>query len=170
MTVRQPCLVIGYGNTLRHDDGVGVEVAQAIDAMNLPGVKVITRHQLVPELAAPISESGAVIFVDADPTAAAGPELRPIEASASGQIMAHAANPHSLLTLARDVFGGNPSAWCLAVPVEDFSFGAGLSDRSRQGLRAAVQIVQDFVAGLPSFAWRSAILDKRKNSEDPSLL
>ena len=145
MEACQPCLVIGYGNTLRRDDGVGVEVAQAIEAMNLPGVTVITRHQLVPELAVPIAESRAVIFVDADPSVTEGPELRPIEASESGQIMAHAANPHSLLALARDVFGGSPKAWSLAVPVEDFSYGVGLSHRSQMGLRAATRLVAEVV-------------------------
>ncbi|HUA66603.1 MAG TPA: hydrogenase maturation protease [Alphaproteobacteria bacterium] len=149
MTARHQCLVIGYGNPLRHDDGAGVKVAQTIEALNLPGVKVITRHQLVPELAVPISESKAVIFVDADPTAIAGPELRPIEASASafGQIMAHAANPNSLLALARELFGRHPEAWSLAIPVEDFSFGVGLSERSNEGLSAAVRLFREFVAG-----------------------
>ena len=146
MSGPQPYLVIGYGNTLRHDDGVGVKVAQAIDDMNLPGVKVITRHQLVPELAAPISESRAVIFVDADPMVVAAPELRPIEASTSNPIMAHAANPHSLVALAKDLFGWHPKAWSLAVPVEDFSFGVGLSHRSQMGLHAATRLIREIVA------------------------
>jgi hydrogenase maturation protease len=147
MASPQQCLVIGYGNTLRHDDGAGVEVAQAIAAMNLPHVNVITRHQLVPELAALISESRAVIFVDADPSAPNGAELRPIEASSSEQIMAHAPSPGSLLALARDLFGWHPRAWSLSVPAEDFSFGPGLSRRSQAGVRAAISLVMDVVAG-----------------------
>jgi hydrogenase maturation protease len=152
MSAERPCLVIGYGNTLRHDDGVGVEVAEAIAAMKLPGVKVIMRQQLVPELAALISESRAVIFVDADPAANDGAELRPIEASSSNQIMAHAPNPSSLLALARELFGRHPQAWSLAVPVEDFSYGVGLSHRSQVGLRAATKLIQEVVAGLPNLA------------------
>ena len=30
-------LVIGYGNTLRGDDGVGPRVAEAVEKLNLPG-------------------------------------------------------------------------------------------------------------------------------------
>lgn len=148
----QKCLVIGYGNTLRHDDGVGVEVAQAIAAMNLPGVNVITRHQLVPELAAPISEADAVIFVDADVTASGRTKLRPIEAAESSRIMAHAANPQSLLALAKQAFGGHPKAWSLSVPVEDFNFGFGLSHRSQEGLDTAVKLIRETVAGLTKIA------------------
>lgn len=148
----QSCLVIGYGNTLRRDDGVGVEVAQTIAAMNLPGVNVITRHQLVPELAEPISRANAVIFVDADVTATGRPELRPLEAASTGQTFAHAANPRSLLALTGEIFGGHPKAWSLAVPVEDFSFGFGLSPRTEKGLRSAVKLIQRFALGLAKIA------------------
>ena len=34
-------LVIGYGNTLRGDDGVGPRVAEAIEKLNLPGVRTL---------------------------------------------------------------------------------------------------------------------------------
>lgn len=152
MPAAQPCLVIGYGNTLRRDDGVGVEVALAVAAMNLPGVNVIARHQLVPELAEPISQADTVIFVDADVAATGRPGLRPIEAAPAGQTFAHAANPRSLLALSREVFGGNPIAWSLAVPVEDFSFGFGLSPRSEKALDAAVKLIEQFAAGLAKIA------------------
>jgi hypothetical protein len=33
--------VIGYGNTLRGDDGIGPAVAEAVAALGLPGVRVI---------------------------------------------------------------------------------------------------------------------------------
>jgi hydrogenase maturation protease len=146
------CLVIGYGNTLRRDDGVGVEVAQTIAAMNLPGVEVVTRHQLVPELAAAISRAQAVIFVDADVTASSQAELRSIEAVRSGQIMAHATSPHSLLALSKEVLGSSPKAWVLSIPVEDFSFGFGLSPRAQEGALAAVKLIRDLVAGLANVA------------------
>jgi hydrogenase maturation protease len=146
------CLVIGYGNLLRRDDGVGIEAAQAIAAMNLPGVSVITRQQLVPELAAPISEADAVIFVDADVTARGQVELRLLKPACSSQILAHAADPCSLLTLAKQIFGGGPTAWLLAIPVEDFGFGFGLSRRSQEGLRAAVKLIQQQVRGLAKMA------------------
>ena len=145
-------LVIGYGNTLRRDDGVGVKAAEAIDAMSLPGVKVITRHQLVPELAMPISEADEVIFVDADITGKSEVALKAVEPADSTQIMAHAANPSSLLALAKQVFGNSPRAWALPVPVCDLGFGSRLSSRSRRGLRAAVKLMERQFADLPKIA------------------
>jgi hydrogenase maturation protease len=45
-------LVIGYGNELRSDDGVGPRVARAVAEWRLPGVEAIAVHQLTLELCA----------------------------------------------------------------------------------------------------------------------
>jgi hydrogenase maturation protease len=135
-------LVVGYGNTLRRDDGVGVKVAEAVDALNLPGVSVLTRHQLVPELASDLSRARTVVFVDAAAAAESNLELRQVVAGNDGRILAHAADPRSLLALSRQIFGRCPSAWCLAIPVQDFGFGEGLSAQAQAGLELAVQKIR----------------------------
>ncbi|MGB5058118.1 MAG: hydrogenase maturation protease, partial [Candidatus Promineifilaceae bacterium] len=72
-------LLIGYGNPLRGDDGIGWRVVEEIanrqspiangqwdnphSALRTP--QLIAVHQLLPELAEPISETDLVIFVDA---------------------------------------------------------------------------------------------------------
>ena len=58
-------MVLGYGNTIRRDDGVGPKVADAIAALALAGVRTLACALLTPELADPISQVKAVIFVDA---------------------------------------------------------------------------------------------------------
>ena len=42
-------LVIGYGNTLRGDDGVGPRVAVAVEDLQLPGVRTLVCQLLTPE-------------------------------------------------------------------------------------------------------------------------
>ena len=63
----QQILVIGYGNPLRGDDGFGSLAANNVEERQIPGVEVIVSHQLNPELAAFLSESGHAIFLDAVP-------------------------------------------------------------------------------------------------------
>jgi hydrogenase maturation protease len=48
-------LIIGYGNPLREDDGVGWQVADQLLKNSEGSIKVLTAHQLTPELAEPIS-------------------------------------------------------------------------------------------------------------------
>ena len=59
-------LVIGYGNPLRGDDGIGRVIAEHIaETLRPEAIDVVVAHQLTPELTEPISRSGLVIFVDA---------------------------------------------------------------------------------------------------------
>ena len=55
-------LVVGVGNPLREDDGVGWHLAEALAQT---GVPTHTCHQLLPELAAELSQVDLVLFVDA---------------------------------------------------------------------------------------------------------
>lgn len=69
-------LIIGYGNTLRQDDGVGYRMAETIDRWDLPGVISRSVHQLTPDLAAELASVQRAIFIDAfpwDPTSDRSP-------------------------------------------------------------------------------------------------
>jgi hydrogenase maturation protease len=135
-------LVIGYGNTLRRDDGAGPRVAEAVAALKLPGVRTIACHQLSPEQADDIARARAVIFVDASVEAPAETELRRIEPGETTQLMAHAADPRTMLALARDVFGHAPRAWLLTIPVVKMGFGETLAPETQHHLEKAVHQIE----------------------------
>ena len=135
-------LVIGYGNTLRSDDGVGPRVAEEVEKLNLSAVRSIMRGLLTPELAEPISQARRVVFVDASVEVPGRLQLRPLSAGSSSQIMAHTADPRTLLALARDVFGQAPPAWWLTIPIENLAIGEQLSAKAREGLVEAVREIQ----------------------------
>jgi hydrogenase maturation protease len=135
-------LVIGYGNTLRSDDGVGPKVAEATAALGLPDVRALAYALLTPELAEPISQARAVIFVDAAVDAPRQVQLRRLAPAASSQIFAHAATPAILLALARDVFGRAPQAWLLTIPAEQLGIGEELSASTQRGFETALQEIK----------------------------
>lgn len=132
-------LVIGYGNTLRGDDGVGPRVVEAVAALDLPNVQTLSCDLLTPELADPIAKAKLVVFVDAAIDAPREVQLRPLAPAESSQIMAHAADPRTLLALARDVFGRAPEAWWLTIPIENTGIGEQLSDLAMKGVAIAVE-------------------------------
>jgi hydrogenase maturation protease len=135
-------LVIGYGNTLRGDDGVGPRVVETVGALGLPGVRTLICQQLSPEHAAPIAQADTVIFVDAAVDAPAEVQLRPLEPGDTSQLMAHAADPRTMLALARDVYGHVPNAWWLTIPVEKMEFSETLTATARLGCAEAVQKIR----------------------------
>ena len=135
-------LVIGYGNTLRRDDGVGPKVAEAVAALALPGVRALACPLLTPELAEAVSQARLVLFVDAAVDAPREVQRRRLAPAASSQIMAHAASPATLLALARDVFGHAPEAWWLTIPAEHLGIGEEFSPLAQRGFECAVQEVK----------------------------
>ncbi len=140
-------LIIGYGNTLRGDDGVGPRVADAIAQLNLPGVRSMSCDLLTPELADPISAAETVVFIDAAVDAPTEVQLRKLEPAPSSQVMAHAADPKTMLALARDVFGHAPEAWWLTIPAERMEIGETFSPRTQRGYKDAIGRVRKLAGG-----------------------
>jgi hydrogenase maturation protease len=143
-TVQKPAglLVIGYGNTLRGDDGVGPRISDAVATLGLPGVRTLTCDLLTPELADPVSQAESVIFVDAAVDAPREVLLRPLAPAESSQIMAHAADPKTVLALARDVFGHAPRAWWLTVPASNLGFCEIFTPETERGMEIALEKVR----------------------------
>ena len=142
-------LVIGYGNELRSDDGVGPKTATAVAAWSLPGVRTLTCHQLTPELAVPIAATECVVFVDACVDSTASVELRALQPAAPDQVMTHTADPRLLLRLAKEIFGRCPSAFWLTIPIENIAFGNNLSAQASEGSQAALKKIRELVGGSP---------------------
>jgi len=139
---RDDLLVIGYGNRMRGDDGAGPRVAEAVAALNYPGVRALACPLLTPELADPISKAGVALFVDAAVDAPREVRLRKLEPADTAQIMAHAADPRTVLALARDVFGHAPEAWWLTIPAVSLDFGESLSPEAQQGFAIALEKIE----------------------------
>jgi hydrogenase maturation protease len=139
-------LVIGYGNSLRRDDGVGPRVAEAVEELHLPGVRTLVCQLLSPEYADPIARARRVIFVDAAVDRLDGVHFRKLEPGETSQLMAHAADPRTMLALARDVFGHAPEAWWLTIPAIHLGFGTDYSPEAEAGFHTAVAEIRRLAA------------------------
>ena len=132
-------LVIGYGNELRRDDGVGPRMGALIDAERREGVEVMNVHQLTPELAEPMSHSDAVVFIDACIDGTASVQVRSLSTRRQPCVRAHFADPSVLLALCSELYGRAPMAWCIRVPAEDLGYGEGLSQAAEAMVQPALR-------------------------------
>ena len=139
-------LVIGYGNPIREDDAAGPLVAGQVEALGLPGVRTLTCHQLLPEMAEEIANALAVVFVDAAATPALEVRLQPLSADPSAQLMTHAPGPAKLLALAREVCGEAPPAWLLTIPARSFGYADVPTPTVQQGIDEAVRTIRMLAA------------------------
>ena len=141
-------LVIGYGNTLRGDDGVGYLAAEQVAAWHWPQVRAIACHQLTPELAAEIAECDRVIFIDATvPGTQTTVQLQSLQATASASLDAHRSDPATLLQLTHQLFDQSPEAYHLLLPTAQMEFSETLSAIAQTGLEEALSTVRQLLAG-----------------------
>ena len=147
-------LIVGYGNPLRGDDAVGWKAAERLEQLlKLPGVEIQTGHQLLPELADPLSRAELAILIDASCDGPAGQvSCRPVVPAGSGQPgMTHGFEPPDLLACARSVFGRCAKTMLFTISAQSFEHGAELTEPARRALDEVVQSVCDLVEG-----WLSA--------------
>jgi hydrogenase maturation protease len=139
-------LIIGYGNTLRGDDGVGPYVATVAASWGLAGVQSLAVPQLTPEIAELLVGAELAIFIDSrldeDEEKI---EVFSLAASESARVLGHASDPRSLLALAQTVFGSHPRAWLITIPAADVSLGESLSPIAMRGAEAALARIRALV-------------------------
>lgn len=129
-------LIIGYGNPLRGDDGLGwVAAGQLSRSVSDPTIEVRAVHQLTPELAEAACHAETVIFIDAYCDSREGDrdfrdgmvcrQIAPVDCS--GQALSHQMTPELLLGMAKEFYGATPKGFLLTLPGCSFGFGEGLS-------------------------------------------
>jgi hydrogenase maturation protease len=127
----KPILVIGCGNPLRSDDGVGRHAARQIAAtVSQSDVAVLVRHQLTPDLAEPVYKARFVIFIDASGEDPPGKirSRRLVPESAWPCLLMHHLTPAGLLACAKAIYGNCPPAVLYSVGAKRFDFNDVLSD------------------------------------------
>jgi hydrogenase maturation protease len=151
-------LVVGFGNELRGDDGVGQVVARALwserhCAPALAGTEFVWSAQLVPEIALDVSRSDLAIFVDAayDDALPGSVHVSPLDNEVTPQGGVGFLNdalgcwadlsPAGLLSLSAELYGAAPPAALVTVSVDVPLIGVGLSPVVRDAVPVAVRAV-----------------------------
>ena len=157
--MRPQIVILGYGNTLRGDDGLGYRAAERLAPLEMHGrVRVIASHQLSIDFAELIADAELVIFVDASRDGAPGEIRSEVLAarptSAEDDVMTHHLTPQSLLSLSKTLYGGSPEAVVVTVSGESFDLSEDLSPLVEAQLQTVILHVQSL---LDEHAERSAL-------------
>jgi hydrogenase maturation protease len=117
-------LIIGYGNSLREDDGIGPRAAELVRRALAPDAAGIVQcHQLTPELALEVEGASLVIFLDAalnqSPSDVVCTEVHKAEPSA----WCHELSPEQLLGLIEEA----PAAYAITCGISNTAWREGLT-------------------------------------------
>ncbi len=122
-------LLIGIGNPLRSDDGLGWAVAEQLTQDGDAGYDIHTVHQLTPELAQWMAAADLVVMIDASYEGVPGElRIRPVAPSAQpGAVGTHHSTPEELAALTAGIYGYCPPVVVVTMTGADFSVGERLS-------------------------------------------
>jgi len=142
------CLILGCGNTLRGDDGVGPALCGWAEQRfaGEAGVRIVARQQWTPELAWEISAAESVIFIDCSLVSEPGViVIQPVVPSqAEDNRATHEISAPELLALAKVLFGRSP------LHAELLTIGAGSTEMGvifSTAVQASVQAAQRALEG-----------------------
>ncbi len=142
-------LIIGYGNTLRGDDGVGYKIAETIKQWHYENITSLPVHQLTPDLAENLSQVDTVIFIDAVPLTdikKAKLEIKTISINNKSNNLAHHNNPEQLLSLTQAIYQKVPKAYWILVPGFNFNFSEELSPITQKYVNSTLKKIKDILS------------------------
>lgn len=124
-------LIIGFGNPLREDDGIGWRAVELIERTD-DEIDVIKCQQLTPELAEAIGQASLVIFLDASVDQAPGTvSSRPL-AKEVPAAWSHQLSPAQLIALAEEMNWTAPPAYLITGGVDHIGWSEGMTPRAEQ--------------------------------------
>lgn len=134
-------LVIGYGNTLRGDDGAGIAAVGNLKN-NYPHFDFLTLHQLTLELIETILNYETVYFIDASVDVSEVTQIN-LQPEISKEILnTHIVTPQNLLNTCLYLYGKVPRETILFhIPAYEFGFSEELSVPTQEKMKELLKIL-----------------------------
>ncbi len=141
---RNTCIV-GIGNTLRSDDGVGAYTCQLLKEKNLPAVIIITTQQLDISMAEELSKFDSVIFIDASLQEETISFQSLLVKDNPPQSFSHHINAAMLVSLARQLFLTDTRFYICAIGAHNFEMGTRLSEKTIHNAAEAASLLAEWI-------------------------
>ena len=138
-------MIVGIGNTIRGDDGIGAYVCSAIDRLNIQGVETLTVQQLDTGLVDEFLKADTVVLVDAA-VIGGDVEFYLLKNDKSLSIpSSHHLNAYVLSSLIRELYEEEINVMICAIKGENFDIGEQLSFTAKQNADKAVDLIADWI-------------------------
>lgn len=142
--------VVGIGNPLREDDGVGLYLVERLQAKFGVGFHGVIVYEPDIALAETIASFDTLLVVDALATATEEPfrllSLAPaVSIYPAGGYSSHVFDWGMILAMARDLFGHAPQAFLCGVRAHSFGISQALSPQCQADAERAFTMLCDFV-------------------------
>jgi hydrogenase maturation protease len=143
-------LIVGYGNPLRGDDGLGWHAVQLLAAvLRDEDVHILACHQLTPELAEPLSRADLAVFIDATQNGPPGllSWCRVVPEPSAPGAFSHHLTPFTLLACVQMLYDTCPETLMVSVTGAFFGYSEQLSPAVQATLPRLVERVRGWITG-----------------------
>jgi hydrogenase maturation protease len=144
-------LVIGYGNPLCGDDGVGIATVKALqEKIRREDCVFVTQHQPYPETVTLLKDASHVIFIDASIGGVPGEierlPLSSLDYLEVDEVMSHHLTPEWMLWMTERLYGHRPQGMMFTIAGQEFGVGEGFSDCVIRRLPHLIEIIETHIA------------------------
>jgi len=140
-------LVYGYGNPGREDDGLGIALANRIEADGIGAIAVEINYQLNVEDALTMADHELVIFADASVGEIGTFRFSRVKPETIFTYTTHAMSPGAIVALCEDLYNRSPITCLLEIKGLSFSMNERLSHTARRNLEDAYAFLKDLLSG-----------------------
>lgn len=147
-TTPQNC-IIGIGNRLRTDDGIGGYICEQLKRRRLNNTEIISQVELDPALAEQLTPFKRLIIIDA---AANNPSFdvrvfKPIQRASqeATSISSHGIEAVELVNLMEKLYHTKPDIYLVAVKGYDFGLGMEPTESAIANAERAIDLIVDLV-------------------------
>ena len=137
--------IVGVGNTIRADDGIGRYICLAIEQMEVPGITTMIVQQLDAELVEDLLPFDHVLITDAS---LKGSEVELYELfpdNAFPLSSSHHVNAAMLGALSQKIYDKKLSLFICAVRGYDFGIGEKLSEKAKANCSKAISLTMEWI-------------------------
>ncbi len=137
--------VVGIGNPLRCDDGLGSLIAGVISKRKIPGVKVITSLQLNLELLEEAVGYLKILIIDASVTGE-GIVFKKIQSPGNAlQSSSHHLSPELFLAMGKELYDKDLSLYLCSIRGQNFDLGDTFSSQVMESFPHAIIEIDAFL-------------------------
>jgi len=137
--------LIGVGNILRTDDGIGAYISKQIENLRLSGVDCLIVQQLQVELIEDLLHYQTIIIADAS-LGDSEVDLSPLNRLDAGMASSHQIDAGMLFSVAKNIYQKDLDIYICAVKGEDFSIGDKITTAVLARANTAVELIRNFIA------------------------
>ncbi len=137
-------LVIGVGNTIRGDDGIGPYICARMEALQLEGIKTRNIQQLQTDMVEELLEYDQTIIADAS-IHSEDILFYAVDPTTSPAASSHHSNPAMLAALAQQLYNKKLPIMVCSVKGEDFGMKDQLSPAAKERADKAIVLITEWI-------------------------